>query len=70
MTLADANLKLEELESRLLNLENIPAPVSGRLCNAALPHSDMTYLRGPNQYHCPCGQVYRKDGHGGLVEVE
>jgi len=38
-------------------------------CTPDNPHSEMTYQRGPNRYHCRCGQTYAKDGSGGLREV-
>lgn len=38
-------------------------------CDAALPHDELGYMRGPNKYRCRCGNVYEKDGHGGLREV-
>jgi len=41
------------------------------LCSADNHHQgQMAYQRGPNIYHCRCGQIYEKDGRGGLREVE
>lgn len=41
------------------------------LCSASNHHQGMlAYQRGPNVYHCRCGQIYKKDGRGGLEEVE
>lgn len=42
---------------------------SASKCSASLPHGTLNYIRGPNLYRCSCGNVYRKNGHGGLEEV-
>ena len=57
---------MQELEARLSVLEQ---QFSAAVCTSKAPHGDMTFQRGPNLYHCRCGQTYEKDGHGGLREV-
>jgi len=46
------------------------APVQGS-CSAEYPHPDkLIFRRGPNTYRCTeDGNIYRKDGQGGLVDV-
>jgi len=56
-----------QIENMIAGAER--AMAGGLLCTPVNPHDTMTYQRGPNIYHCRCGQTYEKDGHGGLREV-
>lgn len=62
---------VSNLERRLENLEWRDGGEKGvGVCSADRPHVDgLVYMRGPNEYHCHCRQVYVKDGAGGLKEV-
>jgi len=73
MTVAE---DLAELDLRLTaRAEQMEATILARLsgvqggqCTAENHHpGKLAYHRGPNTYHCQCGQVYRKDGKGGLT---
>ncbi len=66
MALTEADLE----EVRQLVQAGIAASVAQvPRCSIDNPHDTMVYQRGPNVYHCRCGQNYRKDGQGGLMEV-
>lgn len=39
-------------------------------CTAENPHDTLVYQRGPNIYRCRCGEVYQKNGRGGLMISE
>jgi len=61
--------QIEELTTRIEALE-ARGPSPGGRCSSVLPHvGRLSFMRGPNLYMCECGQVYRKDGVGGLMEV-
>jgi len=65
---------LDDLDARLERLEALAAAGGAHdgpaTCTAERPHPNkLVYLRGPNEYHCECGQVYVKNGAGGLKEV-
>lgn len=60
------------LEDRLAEIEKNAqwGDGGGTRCSAQRPHVDLlSFFRGPNEYRCQCGQVYVKDGAGGLKEV-
>ncbi len=43
---------------------------AGVACTPALPHDELVWNKGTQQYLCrKCSNVYRKDGRGGLLEV-
>jgi len=70
----DLEVLVKELQARLDALEsaavNKPYVEGARArCFAELPHPDLVFQRGPNKYLCPCGQVYEKNGKGGIREV-
>lgn len=56
--------RMAEIEQRLATLEGGGA---GSRCTAQNPHDTLTWDR--RQYTCRCGQIYRKDGYGGLMEA-
>jgi len=70
-------LTLEETDAVVRGLQIEVAAIgrrlnvsSGALCTAERTHpGKLTFIRGVNEYICECGQVYRKDGQGGLQEV-
>ncbi len=63
VTVADLQVELAALALRM-------TAVPSAQCSPAFPHPNrLSYLRGPNRYLCECGQVYEKDGRGGLREV-
>jgi len=67
--IADLNTKLDNLAGQVQVLTARLANAPSGQCSADLPHiGKMSFRRGPNTYHCECGQVYHKDGHGGLRE--
>lgn len=62
--------RFKELEDRVTAVEKRrTGPAAGpEQCSAEFPHANMSYSSG--LYRCPCGQHYRKDGSGGLLEVQ
>jgi len=62
--------RLDALEDALQRIENRLSATPGGRCSALRPHPDqLVYMRGPNHYACQCGQIYKKDGSGGLMEA-
>lgn len=67
--------RIEELAGRVRVLEDAledvgapSSPASVEKCSAFNPHTTLRW--DGHQYVCRCGQVYRKDGRGGLMEVD
>ena len=67
----------ERIDSRVSALEAVMEEIKsaqravGAQCSAEIPHSEgMTFSRGENLYACRCGKRYRKNGRGGLMEVD
>lgn len=53
--------RIDALEARRL-------PARLERCTAEFPHiGQMNYVEG--RYTCPCGQLYMKDGRGGLRDA-
>lgn len=67
----DADLRADIAELRhSIDLINTRLRVQGGVqCTELRPHDTLVFQRGPNVYVCECAKVYRKDGHGGLMEV-
>lgn len=64
---SEANL-ISQLEDRVKGLEERRLPARLERCSADFPHvGQMNYALG--RYTCPCGQVYIKDGQGGLRDA-
>jgi len=69
MTNDELEAKLNELDAAMMILGTRLAVQSQR-CAPELPHPNrVSFMRGPNLYVCECGQVYEKDGKGGLKEI-
>lgn len=59
----------EIIATMIRNEISAQTPVLVR-CTAENPHATLTYQRGPNVYRCLCGQIYQKNGRGGLMNSE
>lgn len=62
--------RLDALEAQMQTVLDRVSVVPGGQCSAERPHPNkLVFMRGPNHYACECGQLYAKDGKGGLQEV-
>jgi len=67
-TITHADLATLQVQIDLINTRLMGQ--ADALCTAERPHPNrLTFQRGPNIYVCECSQVYRKNGLGGLLEV-
>jgi len=61
---------IEELKEQIDLINTRLRQAVGVQCTEARPHDTLIFQRGPNVYICECAMVYRKDGKGGLTEVD
>jgi len=71
-SIAELAALIQGMGARLDGLEQRLQTTPGGQCSADFPHPDrLIFMRSPagNHYVCSCGKRYRKDGRGGLAEM-